>query len=35
VTYWIEPSVSNAPVNLDLPLPDAPPPLDLSEPPKR
>jgi tripartite ATP-independent transporter DctM subunit len=35
VTYWIEPSVSNAPVNLDLPMPDAPPPLDLSEPPKR
>src|SRR6202140_4028334 len=28
VPSWMEPSVSNAPVNLDLPLPDAPPPLD-------
>ena len=35
VTYWIESSSSQAPVNLDLPLPDLPPPLDLSEPPKR
>jgi tripartite ATP-independent transporter DctM subunit len=35
VTYWIEGPSSQAPVNLDLPIPDAPPPLDLSEPPKR
>ena len=35
VTYWIESGTSQAPVNLDLPMPDLPPPLDLSEPPKR
>src|SRR5215831_14878922 len=35
VTYWIEPSTSGEPVKLDLPIPEAPPPLDLSEPPKR
>jgi tripartite ATP-independent transporter DctM subunit len=35
VTYWIESSTSGGPVQLDLPMPDAPPPLDLSEPPKR
>jgi tripartite ATP-independent transporter DctM subunit len=35
VTYWIESTTSQAPVNLDLPMPDLPPPLDLSEPPKR
>ena len=35
VTYWIESGSSQAPVNLDLPMPDLPPPLDLSEPPKR
>jgi TRAP-type mannitol/chloroaromatic compound transport system permease large subunit len=35
VTYWIEPSTSGGPVQLDLPMPDAPPPLDLSEPPKK
>jgi tripartite ATP-independent transporter DctM subunit len=34
VTYWIEPSTSGGPVQLDLPMPEAPPPLDLSEPPK-
>jgi tripartite ATP-independent transporter DctM subunit len=35
VTYWIESSTSGGPVQLDLPMPEAPPPLDLSEPPKR
>jgi tripartite ATP-independent transporter DctM subunit len=35
VTYWIETSTSNEPVKLDLPMPDIPPPLDFSEPPKR
>jgi tripartite ATP-independent transporter DctM subunit len=35
VTYWIESATSQAPVNLDLPMPDLPPPLDLTEPPKR
>jgi len=35
VTYWIEPATSEGPVNLELPMPEAPPPLDLSEPPKR
>jgi tripartite ATP-independent transporter DctM subunit len=35
VTYWIESGSSQAPVNLDLPMPELPPPLDLSEPPKR
>ena len=35
VTYWIEPSATEAPAKLDLPMPEAPPPLDLSEPPKQ
>jgi tripartite ATP-independent transporter DctM subunit len=35
VTYWIESTTSGGPVQLDLPMPEAPPPLDLSEPPKR
>jgi tripartite ATP-independent transporter DctM subunit len=35
VTYWIESSSSGEPVKLDLPMPDLPPPLDFSEPPKR
>jgi tripartite ATP-independent transporter DctM subunit len=35
VTYWIEPATSETPLRLELPMPDAPPPLDLSEPPKR
>jgi TRAP-type mannitol/chloroaromatic compound transport system permease large subunit len=35
VTYWIEPSNTEAPAKLELPMPDAPPPLDLSEPPKQ
>jgi tripartite ATP-independent transporter DctM subunit len=35
VTYWIESGTTEGPVKLELPMPDAPPPLDLSEPPKR
>jgi len=35
VTYWIESNTAEVPVKLELPMPEAPPPLDLSEPPKR
>jgi tripartite ATP-independent transporter DctM subunit len=35
VTYWIESGNTEGPVKLELPMPEAPPPLDLSEPPKR
>jgi tripartite ATP-independent transporter DctM subunit len=35
VTYWIESGSTEGPVKLELPMPEAPPPLDLSEPPKR
>jgi tripartite ATP-independent transporter DctM subunit len=35
VTYWIESATTEGPVKLELPMPEAPPPLDLSEPPKR
>jgi tripartite ATP-independent transporter DctM subunit len=35
VTYWIESGNAEGPVKLELPMPEAPPPLDLSEPPKR
>jgi tripartite ATP-independent transporter DctM subunit len=34
VTYWIEGDTVAAPTQLELPMPEAPPPLDLSEPPK-
>jgi tripartite ATP-independent transporter DctM subunit len=35
VTYWIDQGTAEGPSQLELPMPDAPPPLDLSEPPKR